>query len=132
MSVLSEIEQLISLLSLGEKRQLIKRLKLEVGNHPLEKEWHTEAEVILNAISKSSDLTKRGIRGILAEASLGTYVIENLKGWKDVTPAGDQPFDYVIQDGAGIVRIQVKNQRLEKGVPKLGGKKYGKTTALLT
>jgi hypothetical protein len=126
MSVLSEIEQLITLLSLEEKRQLIKRLKLEVGNHPLEKEWHTEAEVILNAISKSSDLTKRGIRGILAEASLGTYVIENLKGWKDVTPAGDQPFDYAIQDGAGVVRIQVKNQRLEKGVPKLGGKKYGK------
>jgi hypothetical protein len=126
MSTLSEIERLITLLSLEEKQQLTKRFRLEVGLHPLEEEWRTEAEVIMNAISKSSDLTKRGIRGILAEASLGTYVIENLKGWRDITPTGDQPFDYVIEDVTGIVRIQVKNQRLEKGVPKLGGKKYGK------
>jgi hypothetical protein len=126
MSILSEIEHLVTLLSLEEKRRLIERLRIEVGVHPLEEEWHTNAEVIMNAINKSSDLTKRGIRGILAEASLGTYVIENMEGWKDITPVGDKPFDYGIEDVLGSIRIQVKNQRLEKGIPKLGGKKYGK------
>jgi hypothetical protein len=55
MSALSEIEHLITLLSLEEKHRLIERLRIEVGVHPLEEEWHTNAEVIMNAIKKSSD-----------------------------------------------------------------------------
>jgi len=40
-------------------------------------------------------------------------------GWKNSTPAGDIPFHFSVEDVAGAVRVQVKNQRNEKKVPKL-------------
>ena len=120
-----QLEQHILKLSEEQQKRLIRRLREKVGLHPLEVTWNTDAETILNAIERGSDLTKRGIRGILAEASLGTHVIEQLEGWRDLEIKGDAPYDYLIEDGVGRVRIQVKNQRRERGKPKTGGNKYG-------
>jgi hypothetical protein len=122
---LEEIYETISALPESLQQQLYKRLKQSVGLHPLEAEWNISADTILDAIARSADITRRGIRGTLAEASLKDYVLDSLEDWQDVTPTGDYPFDYLIRDGARDISIQVKNQRTEKGKPKLAAKVYG-------
>src|SRR5205807_7044355 len=41
------------------------------------------------------------------------------KGWKSVEVLKDQPYDFLIEQDGRQVRIQVKLQRMEKGIPKL-------------
>jgi hypothetical protein len=106
------------------KRSLFRRLRQEIPIHRLEAEWNTTAEDILEAIARGSDLTHRGIRGMLAEASFKHHVLEKLTTWKDVTPTGDFAFDYLVEDSLGRVRIQVKNQRTQKGEPLVRKKRY--------
>jgi hypothetical protein len=79
-------------------------------------EWGVGTEVILSAISRSSDLTKRGVRGIIAEAIFERQVLADLKGWKAVRFVDDRPYDFLIHsDGEKPmeVRIQVKLQRMK-------------------
>lgn len=52
----------------AERRILYDYLKAKLRPHRLEQEWGVSAEIILSAISRCSDLTKRGVRGIIAEA----------------------------------------------------------------
>lgn len=63
-----EVCRLIEQASEDERRIILAYLRERVPIHPLETEWNTTAEEILTAIARSSDLTLRGIRGILAEA----------------------------------------------------------------
>lgn len=96
-------------------------LRKEFPIHELEKKWNASAELILEAISRAPDLTQRGVRGVIAEASFDQLVVEPLRkaGWRDETPAGDHPFDFALIYKGGSIRVQVKMQRLEKQVPKL-------------
>jgi hypothetical protein len=64
-----EVCGLIEKASEEEQRFILAYLRHRVHLHPLEAEWSTTAEAILTAIARSSDLTLRGIRGILAEAT---------------------------------------------------------------
>ena len=54
-----------------ERRAVLRLLREEYALtlHPLESKWKTAAEAILEAIDQASDLTQRGIRGVLAEAT---------------------------------------------------------------
>ena len=54
-------------------------LRQRVPLHPLEQKWNTTAEAILTAIARSTDLTQRGVRGILAEATFEEIIILKLK-----------------------------------------------------
>ena len=104
-----------------ERRRILEILRAEFPIHELERKWNTSAELILEAISRSSDLTHRGIRGVIAEAAFHRTVVIPLaeQGWVDKTPTGDHPFDFLLNRGDLSVRVQVKMQRLEKQVPKL-------------
>ncbi len=104
-----------------ERRRIFEILRAEFPVHELERKWNTSADLILEAISRSSDLTHRGIRGVIAEAAFHRTVVIPLaaQGWADNTPAGDHPFDFFLVRGNLSVRVQVKMQRLEKQVPKL-------------
>ncbi len=51
-----------------EDRRALKLYLRNLLPHPLESEWGIDADTILSAINRSSDLTKRGVRGIIAEA----------------------------------------------------------------
>jgi hypothetical protein len=42
----------------------------------LEEKWNIPAEVILEAIARSQDITLRGIRGVIAELCFLLYVLE--------------------------------------------------------
>ena len=66
-----------------EKRTVLDYFRHRVAPHPLEHEWGTTAHAILTAIARSSDLTKRGVRGILAEATFEETALATsiLCGW---------------------------------------------------
>jgi hypothetical protein len=100
-----------------ERIEIFKLLRKEIPIHALEAELNTEAEVILEAMARSSDLTMRGIRGIIAEAAFLFEVLQKLQGWKIGNIVGNAAFDFLIEDSIGPVSIQVKMQRKEKGVP---------------
>ena len=55
---------------------------------------------------------------MIAEVSFEFYVVKPLDGWTARAVEGDVPYDFLLSDGVGGVRVQVKMQRLEKGVPK--------------
>ncbi|MGA3098846.1 MAG: hypothetical protein ABSF25_20515 [Bryobacteraceae bacterium] len=103
-----------------EQRIVLNYLRQRTKLHPLEDQWGTTAEAILTAIARSSDLTQRGIRGILAEATFEEAVLPEMasSGWTAIAIAGDQTYDFLLQREEARVRIQVKLQRRERGVPK--------------
>jgi hypothetical protein len=104
-----------------ERQSLAHHLAIGLPRHPLEDEWGVDADTILSAIRRSSDLTKRGVRGIIAEAVFEREVLPTIAslGWKSgTTPAGDWPFDALLEKAGRSVRIQIKLQRLEAGTPK--------------
>jgi hypothetical protein len=97
-----------------ERGAVLDYLKARLPQHPLEAEWGVGAEVILSAISRSSDLTKRGVRGIIAEAVFERNVLAGLKDWDCVSFIDDRPYDFLIRskdENPRVVRIQVKLQR---------------------
>lgn len=99
------------------------KVRLEFA-HPLEFKWGLPSESILESIARASDLTQRGVRGVIAEAVFVLEVLPTVlrdSGWRlaGAQTAADIPFDALVEKGETRVRIQVKNQRTEKGVPKL-------------
>jgi hypothetical protein len=119
-----------------ERRMLFKTLRHEFPIHKLEKQLNTSAEVILEAISRASDLTLRGIRGIIAEAAFKQDIIvpftSNSSAWKEINHTGDQSFDFALNDGSGPVTIQVKMQRQKEQRPMLASEASKKMFAMLT
>lgn len=82
---MSPFEQILELLprcSPTQRDELLRLLRADGPLHPLEAEWHTRAEVILEAIRLSGDLTRRMLRGILAEAAFRIEVVNRLSGWR--------------------------------------------------
>jgi hypothetical protein len=105
----------------AEEKAALRRFLHITSPHGLETKWGIDADVILDAIEKSSDLTKRGLRGILAEAIFETDIVPLLGGdWKAavINRNEDLPYDTLLQNGDDTIRVQVKLQRSEKGAPK--------------
>lgn len=119
------IAQLFDQCNLEEKHEVFQLLGSLLPKHKLEMDWNTSAEAILTAIARSTDLTQRGIRGILAEATFEKFVIPLMKsiGWQPHVIVGDQPYDFALGKGTQEVRIQVKLQRKESGRPMLYSKR---------
>jgi hypothetical protein len=103
-----------------DERKAVRTYLRSLQPHPLEREWGIDADTILSAISRSSDLTKRGVRGIIAEAIFVDEVIPQVAdiGWAPAEIIGDQPYDALLKKHGLAARIQVKLQRLEEGKPK--------------
>ena len=114
-----EIEHLLNSCSKEQRYQVFRKLRQEFAIHPIETELNASAEIILDAIHRASDLTLRGIRGIIAECTFAVDVVRNLPGWEDITSKGDHSYDFLLKDETGQVRVQVKMQRQEQHVPKV-------------
>lgn len=102
----------------------LKALRLYIGKlvpHPLENDWRIDADTVLSAIERSSDLTKRGVRGIIAEAVFIRDIASTVAGfgWQLKEVDGDRPYDAMLQKGDLCAKVQVKLQRLEARQPKL-------------
>jgi hypothetical protein len=111
----TEIRALLAKCSEGERRQIFDELRASIQIHPFEARMNARAEVILEALDRAGDLTLRGIRGIIGEATFVREIVPQLKGWKDVTPLGDLPYDCAVEDRISNVTVQVKMQRRVKG-----------------
>jgi hypothetical protein len=115
---ISEVIGLLAGLNEAEQRQAFAFLRQRIPIHRMEQTLMAPAELILEAIARASDLTVRGVEGIIAEASFTSEVVPTLKGWQSVPYHGDVPFDALLTDGVGDpIRVQVKMQRREKRVP---------------
>jgi hypothetical protein len=115
-----ELAAMLAGCSQQEKEQIRADIQHAVP-HPLETAWEIDADTILSAIERSSDLTKRGVRGIIAEAVFEREVLPAVKasGWHPEVIEGDLAYDALLQSGEARARIQIKLQRLEKGNPKM-------------
>lgn len=119
---LENLKRLLDECSDEERVALLSYLKARHRQHPLEREWGVSAEVILSAISRSSDLTKRGVRGIIAEAIFERSTLASLRGWQSAAFTDDRPYDFLVRPEAGEgpeARIQVKLQRMRRQQPML-------------
>ncbi len=119
-----DILDLLEQCSVEERREVFNHLRKEFPIHALEADLNAQAEVILEAMARSSDLTMRGIRGIIAEAAFLVDVLQKLDGWRIVDIEGDAAYDFLIEDAVGRVSIQVKMQRRQKGIPLVRSGKF--------
>lgn len=103
--------------SAEEQRRVLAWLRERHPIHAIEKEFGAPAELILEAISRSPDLSKRGVLGLIAEASFQVNVIEKLTAWKPEPVTGHHAFDVQLRQGDRVVTIQVKRQRRDDGQP---------------
>lgn len=113
----SEILKLIEALPEAEQRAVLATLRQKIPIHAMEKTLMAPAETILEAIARSSDLTVRGIEGIIAESSFIIEVVPTFKGWVETETHGDLAYDFLLTDGGGDVRVQVKMQRRKARKP---------------
>jgi len=116
----NRIIRLIDDCSQAERGFVLKHLRRTTPLHPLEAEWNTVAESLLTAIARSADLTQRGIRGILAEATFAEIILPKMesRGWNSIQAEGHHAYDFRLTKDRREVRVQVKLQRKEKGRPK--------------
>jgi hypothetical protein len=118
------IKRLLSACTPAQRQEILRYLRVEFPIHPLEAQLNTDAEVILEAIQRGGVLTLRLIRGVIAEAAFGVDVVKSLDGWVDITPPGDLPYDFLLRDAAGDVRVQVKLQRSLAHQPMMARQAY--------
>jgi len=111
------IKRLLDSLTDDQCREILRRLRARIPIHPIEAKLNTQAEVILEAIDRASDLTLRGVRGIIAEAAFAVGVVSELEGWREVPLGSDMPYDFLLEDSVGRLRVQVKMQRCVSGRP---------------
>ncbi len=119
---LDNIKNLIDDCTDEQRAALLEYLRTRLPRHPLEQEWGVEAQVILSAIARSSDLTKRGVRGIIAEAIFERNILPSLKEWEVESFLDDRPYDFLIRSRKADrreIRIQVKLQRMRRQQPML-------------
>jgi hypothetical protein len=117
MTTVQKILSMLAKCSPAQREEVFRHLRRDVVLHPLESDLHTRAEVILEAIHRSGGLTLRMIRGVIAQAAFEIEILERLKGWKSIACSGDHPYDFLIRDKKGDVRLQVKLQRSKDGTP---------------
>ncbi|MFN0317306.1 MAG: hypothetical protein ACKVQA_19970 [Burkholderiales bacterium] len=122
------IRELIAQCTPEEQAALFRELRARHLIHEFEKVIGAPAEMILEAVHRAPELTRRMLRGVIADAAFRQFVILPLaaEGWRDVTPAGNFAFDYKVGDEVGTVTVQVKLQRSERGAPVIRlGERFG-------
>src|SRR5688572_5879842 len=113
------VRDLLTKCSALEQETLFKELRQRHLIHEFEQIIGAPAEMILEAVHRAPELTRRMLRGVIADAAFRTFVVPAVKpsGWDDVTPQGNFAFDYKLDDGQGPVTVQVKLQRSALGKP---------------
>lgn len=127
-ATLAAVRELLAQCSTEEQAALFRELRQRHVIHDFERIIGAPAEMILEAVHRAPELTRRMLRGVIADAAFRTLVVLSLKaeGWEDVTPTGNYAYDYKLEDGAGTITVQVKLQRSAGGSPVVKrGERYG-------
>jgi hypothetical protein len=115
-----DFNKLLLILKRCDKNQLeiiAKHLDIKPFSHPLEKLINVKAEILLDSLLRSSYITLNGIRGIIAESTFNSLIVKDSKRWKDIPAGAQNPYDFILEDNAGQVRIQIKLQRKVENLP---------------
>ena len=125
---LAAIRELLAQCTPQEQAALFRELRAQHLIHEFEEVIGAPAEMILEAVHRAPELTRRMLRGVIADAAFRQFAVRSLAeaGWRDVTPVGNFAYDYRLDDGAGAVTVQVKLQRSQRGAPVVRrGERYG-------
>lgn len=124
MANLDQIAALLDTCTPEELRTVFDKIRLVVPIHKLEEEFDAPAEMIMEAIHRAPELTRRMLRGVIADAAFPHYVLPAIQpfGWHDVTPPGNHSYDHMVADHLGTVSVQVKLQRSAAMVPWVSGR----------
>ena len=116
---LGAIRELLGKCTPEERRVIFQELRKLHSIHEFEQVIGAPAEMILEAVHRAPELTRRMLRGVIADAAFRTFTVPAIQphGWSDVTPKGNFAFDYRLDDGSGPITVQVKLQRSERGAP---------------
>ena len=114
---LTALIEKVRLLVRAEKQQIFDAIKDDIAIHALEEHFGVSVQVICEAILRASDLTQRGIRGVIAETVFSMDIVPNIAGWHGETLSGDLAYDALLTQSGRQVRVQVKLQRRERGEP---------------
>lgn len=127
-ATLDAIRELLGQCTPEDEAVLFREMRARHLIHEFERVIGAPAEMILEAVHRAPELTRRMLRGVIADAAFRTFVVPSVAphGWRDVTPEGNFAYDYKLDDGAGPVTVQVKLQRSERGAPVVKiGTRYG-------
>jgi hypothetical protein len=127
-TALDAIRRLLAQCSPEDEAALFRELRARHRIHEFEQVIGAPAEMILEAVHRAPELTRRMLRGVIADAAFRVFVVPSAaaRGWQDVTAEGNFAYDYKLDDGRGPVTVQVKLQRSERGSPVVReGKRYG-------
>lgn len=125
-SLLETVRNLMSQCSPEDRRAVFLELRATHQIHEFEQVIGAPAEMILEAVHRAPELTRRMLRGVVGDAAFRTYVVPALSPtWSDATEEGNFPYDYRMRDALGDVTVQVKLQRSEKGAPVVRRDRYG-------
>lgn len=115
----ASIRKLLAQCTTEEREALFRELRATHQIHEFEAVVGASAEMILEAIHRSPELTRRMLRGVIADAAFRQLIVNRLAthGWVDVTPVGNFAYDYKLEDSLGPVTVQVKLQRSQLGRP---------------
>lgn len=115
----SKVRELLERCSPEERKTIFRELRSSFVIHEYERVTGATAEMILEAIHRAPELTRRMLRGVIADAAFAEYVLPHLlPRWHNVTEEGNFAYDYKLQDSLGrTVTVQVKLQRSQKGQP---------------
>lgn len=119
--IFQQVQALIERCNAEQKQAIFDMLKHSCTVHQLERDWHASAEMILDAIAQSGDLTQRGVKGVIADRSFHRLIVPYLArtGWRNEPIYTDEMYDADLRNGNVRVTVQVKMQRRERGVPKV-------------
>ena len=116
---LAIIRDLLAQCSPEEQAAQFRELRAQHLIHEFEEIIGAPAEMILDAVHRAPELTRRMLRGVIADSAFRQFAVRPLaaSGWSDVTPVGNFAYDYKLEDLIGSVTVQVKLQRSERGAP---------------
>lgn len=114
---IARVKALIDTCDVQSKQEILDYLRSHLPSRAIEERLGAPADVILDALDRAGELTLRMFRGVIAEAAFAMNIIPRLQGWQAEGPAGNLPYDFLLVDSTGPVRVQVKLQRSEKHQP---------------
>jgi hypothetical protein len=126
-ATLDAIRELLGQCTAEEQNVIFRELRKLNSIHEFEAVIGAPAEMILEAVHRAPELTRRMLRGVIADAAFRTFIVSSLEphGWRDVTPEGNFAYDYKLDEGSGPVTVQVKLQRSARGAPVVrSGERY--------
>ncbi|MES2226646.1 MAG: hypothetical protein V4540_02610 [Pseudomonadota bacterium] len=89
------IRELLAQCTAEEQAVLFRELRARHLIHEFEEVIGAPAEMILDAVHRAPELTRRMLRGVIADAAFRQFAVLPLAalGWRDITPVGNFAFD---------------------------------------